>query len=45
MIAISGSFVLNFVLYVPNLSCNLSISKLTKDLYCVAKFFPSHYEF
>ena len=30
---------LNFFLHVPKLTCNLvSISKLTKDLNCVAKF-------
>jgi len=33
--------ILNSILYVPNLDCNLlSISKLTRDLNCVAKFFP-----
>lgn len=32
--------------HVPNLSCNLlSISKLTKDLNCMAKFSPSNCEF
>ena len=34
------------VLHVPNLTCNLvSISKLTNDLNCVAKFYPSYCEF
>jgi hypothetical protein len=33
--------ILNSILHVPNLDCNLlSISKLTRDLNCVAKFFP-----
>ena len=33
---------LNSVLYVPNLDCNLlSISKLTRDLQCVTKFYPN----
>ena len=38
---------LNSSLYlVPNLDCSLlSISKLTKDLKCVTKFFPNHCEF
>ena len=34
------------VLHVPNLTCNLvSISKLTNDLNCVAKYYPSYCEF
>ena len=34
------------VLHVPKLTCNLySISKVLKDLNCVIKFFPNHYEF
>ncbi|KAJ4700914.1 Retrovirus-related Pol polyprotein from transposon TNT 1-94 [Melia azedarach] len=38
--------VLSPVLYVPNLSCNLlSISKLTQDMNCVTKFFPTYCEF
>ncbi|URE35300.1 hypothetical protein MUK42_37741, partial [Musa troglodytarum] len=45
-IAISNSFILNSILYVPNLFCNLlSISKLTKDLNCVTKLFPFYYKF
>ena len=36
---ITPSLLLNFVLYVPKLGCNLiSVSKLNKDLYCEAKF-------
>ena len=31
------------VLHVPNLSCNLlSVSKLTRDLDCIVTFFPSY---
>ncbi|KAK3031945.1 hypothetical protein RJ639_036229 [Escallonia herrerae] len=42
-IVISPSITLDYVLLVPSLSCNLlSISKLTKDLKCVANFFPIH---
>ncbi|KAK3041977.1 hypothetical protein RJ639_002285 [Escallonia herrerae] len=42
-IVISPSITLDYVLLVPSLSCNLlSISKLTKDLKCVANFFPTH---
>jgi len=38
---LSRDMILNSVLHVPNLDCNLlSISKLTRDLNCVAKFFP-----
>ena len=45
-ISFSDSLELNSVLYVPNLSCNLlSVRKLTKDLNCTAKFFPSCCEF
>ena len=37
---------LESILHVPNLSCNfLSISKLARDMNCVAKIFPSYYEF
>ena len=37
---------LSSILYVPNLDCNLlSISKLTHDLNCAAKFFPNLCEF
>ena len=44
--AVSKDLTLHFVLLVPNLDCNLlSISKLTKYLKCVTKFFPNHYEF
>ena len=42
LIRILKDLTLNFVLHVPNLDCNLlSISKLTRDLNCVAKFFPN----
>ena len=45
-IPISKNISLQSVLHVPNLSCNLiSISKLTKDLNCIAKFFPTRCEF
>ena len=37
---------LSSVLYVPKLDCNLlSISKLTRDLNCVTKFYPNLCEF
>ena len=37
---------LNDVLYVPKVDCNLlSISKITKDLRCVTKFYPHLCEF
>ncbi|KAJ9687202.1 hypothetical protein PVL29_015881 [Vitis rotundifolia] len=42
-IHISESITFNPVLHVPNLSCNLlSISQLTKQSNCSAKFLPSH---
>ena len=42
-IHISKSITLNHVLHVPNLSCNLlSISQLSKQSNCSAKFLPSH---
>ena len=42
-IRIAESIILNLVLHVPNLSCNLlSISQLTKKSNCPAKFLPSH---
>ncbi|KAH9753027.1 protein kinase domain-containing protein [Citrus sinensis] len=45
-IPISTNLVLTSVLHVPNLSCNLlSVSKITKDLHCIAKFSPSYCEF
>lgn len=45
-VRITKDLILNSVLYVPNLDCNLlSISKLTRDLKCEAKFFPFMYEF
>lgn len=45
-IKISPSLTISNVLHVPNLSCNLlSISKLTCDHNCVAKFSHSHCEF
>ena len=41
-ITISENITLQSVLYVQNLDCNLlSISNITGDLKCVAKFFPS----
>ena len=46
IVSISPNITLHSVLHVPNLSCNLvSISKLTRDLQCVAKFIPSYCEF
>jgi hypothetical protein len=45
-VKISDHITLNPVLHVPNLSCNLlSISQLTKNSNCFAKFFPSHCQF
>lgn len=45
-IPISKNLSLDYALHVPKLSCNLlSISKITKDLNCVAKFFPFYCEF
>ena len=45
-IKISEKLILDSILHVPNITCNLlSINKLTKDLNCVAKFFNSHCEF
>ena len=45
-IRISESITLNSFLHVPNLSCNLlSISQLTKQSNCSAKFLSSHYVF
>ena len=42
-VQLSNSVILESVLYVPNLSCNLlSISQLTKDLNCCAKFLSTH---
>ena len=42
-ITLSDSLILENVLHVPNLSCNLlSISQLTKDSNSSAKFFPYH---
>ena len=38
-IPISKNLTLNFVLPIPNLSCNLfSVSKFTRDSNCIAKF-------
>ncbi|KAL6348502.1 hypothetical protein AAG906_009962 [Vitis piasezkii] len=46
IVSISPNITLQSVLHVPSLSCNLvSISKLTRELQCVAKFFLSHCEF
>ena len=45
-IIISKNLILDFVLLVPNLDCNLlSISKLTRELNHVTKFFPYSCEF
>ena len=45
-IALSKNIILKSVLLVPNLDCNLlSISKLTSDLDCIAKFSKNVYEF
>lgn len=45
-IFVSKNLTLNSILHVPKLSCNLiSISKLTHDLNCVTKFFPTHCKF
>ena len=45
-IIISQNITLESVLYVPKLDCNLlSISKITRDLKCVTKFFPNLCEF
>ena len=41
-IPISKNLILNFVLYVPNL---FSVSKFTKNSYCVAKFLSHYCEF
>lgn len=40
-VTINKDLTLTSVLYVPKLDCNLlSISKLTRDLYCMTTFFP-----
>ena len=45
-VMISKDLTLNFVLLVTNLDCNLlSISKLTRELNYITKFFPNYYEF
>ena len=45
-VVLPNSFRLLSILHVPKLMCNLlSISKVTKDLNRVTKFFPNHYEF
>ena len=45
-VIISKEIKLAFVLFVPRLDCNLlSISKLTKDLRCITKFFSNVCEF
>lgn len=45
-ISASKTMILKSVLHVPNLSCNLlSVSKLTKDFNCMAKFSPYNCEF
>ena len=42
-IEISKDLTLQSVLLVPNLDCNLlSVSKLTQELNCITKFFPTH---
>ncbi|RVW24940.1 hypothetical protein CK203_079530 [Vitis vinifera] len=41
-IKLTKDLYLDSVLHVPNLDCNLlSISKLARDLQCVAKFYPN----
>lgn len=41
-VRITQNLYLNFVLHVPDLDCNLlSISKLTRDFACAAKFYPN----
>ena len=41
-IVVTKDLILESVLHVPNLSCNLiSVGKLTKDLKCVVNFFPN----
>ena len=45
-IALTPTLTLSSVMHVPKLSCNLfSVSKFTQTNNCVAKFFPSYYEF
>ena len=45
-VVLPNSFRLLSILHVPKLTCNLlSISKVTKDLNRVSKFFPNHCEF
>ena len=45
-VILPNSFRLLSILHVPKLTCNLLfISKVIKDLNCVIKFFPNHYEF
>ena len=45
-IKLSEELILEFVLYVAKLSCNLIfVSKLAQDLHSRTKFFPSHCEF
>lgn len=42
-VVISPTLILQNVLHVPNLSCNLlSVSKLVPDINCLANFFRSH---
>ena len=45
-IVVSKNLVLNSVLYISNLKCNLlSVHKLSKDLNCLTKFYPTWCEF
>ena len=45
-VQVTPTMLLTSVLHVPNLDCNLlSISKLTRDLKCVTKIFPTLCEF
>ena len=45
-IPLTPTLILNSVLHVPKLSCNLfSVSKFTQTNNCVAKIFPSYCEF
>ncbi|PON56890.1 hypothetical protein TorRG33x02_295090 [Trema orientale] len=45
-VVISKNLVLKFVLLAPKLICNsLSVSKITRDLRCIANFSPTCYSF
>ena len=41
LVAVTNTIILDSVLFVPKLDCNLlSVRKLTQDKKCIAKFFP-----